>query len=287
MRSLFALAAVVALTVHRSAPAFAQQDSAPKWYDRIRFEGDFRLRQEFFSQTEAVPRGRLRIRLRAGFTLPITKTITTGMRVASAEVGNVTSHNVTLTGGLAPKNLVLDRAYLTWTPSSKFSMTGGKFPMPFARPAALFRTELIYDDEVAPEGFHEQVTLSQSKTGVLRRFAIMGEQWIMQELADQPDTWMLGGQAVADLAFSSRVTATLTGGYYGYLRGNQLALARNTNNQLLVTNSVVLRDGTVLDGGRGLAPTAANPFARFVSDFELVSGTAGISIDKVFGRMPL
>jgi hypothetical protein len=263
------------------------QDSTPKWYDRIQFEGDARLRHETFSLEDVTPRGRVRIRMRAGFTLPISKTISTGVRIATAEPGSVTSHNVTLTGGLVPKNIVLDRAYLTWTPSTRFTMTGGKFQNALARPAALFRPELIYDDEVAPEGLHEQVTLVQSKTGVLRRFAVMGEQWIMQELADQPDTWMLGGQAVADFTFSSRTTAILTGGYYGYLRGNRLALARNTNSQLLVTNSVVLRDGTVLEGGKPLLPVTSNLFATFVNAFELVSGSAGISVDRVFGRMPL
>lgn len=263
------------------------QDSTLKWYERIRFEGDARLRYESFTQEDVDDRGRLRIRMRAGFTLPISKTVTSGVRIATVEPGSLTSHNVTLTGGLVPKNISLDRAYLTWTPSTRFTMTGGKFALPLARPAALFRSELIYDDEVAPEGFHEQVTLVQRKTGLLRRLAVMGEQWILLEMSDQSDAWMLGGQAVADLAFSSRVTGMLTGAYYGYLHGNRLALARNTNGAILVTNSVVLRDGTVVEGGRALAPAATNPFASFLNDFELISGSAGLSVDRVFGRMPL
>jgi hypothetical protein len=43
----------------------------------------------------------------------------------------------------------------------------------------------------------------------------------------------------------------------------------------------------VLPGGKLLAPPAGNPFARFLNDFELLTGSAGINIDKVFGRMPL
>jgi hypothetical protein len=146
---------------------------------------------------------------------------------------------------------------------------------------------LIYDDEVAPEGFHEQVNLVLAREGVLRRLAILGEQWSMQEVSNGPDTWMIGTQGVAELAFSSRVTATVTTGYYSYLNGQQLATARNSNNALLVSNSVVLSDGTVLEGGRALAPPAGNPFASFVSEFELLTGAVGVSIDRVFGRMPL
>jgi len=281
------LVAMVLLSAGSSARLSAQQDTTTKWYDRIRFDGDFRLRHETFEIDDVAPRGRFRIRMRAGFTLPISKTLSTGVRLATAEPGSVTSQNVTLTGALTPKNIFLERAYLTWTPSSRFTMTGGKFAMPLARPVGLFRTEMLFDDEVVPEGFHEQVTLVQQKSGVLRRLAVLGEQWALQELSDQPDTWMLGGQAVADLTFSSRTTAVITGGYYSYLQGSRLALARNTNSALYVTNSVVLRDGTILTGGKALAPTATNPFATFVSDFELLNASAGISVDRVFGRMPL
>jgi hypothetical protein len=122
---------------------------------------------------------------------------------------------------------------------------------------------------------------------VLRRLAVMGEQWILLEQSAGVDSWMLGGQAVADLTFSSRVSGTLTGGYYGYLHGKRLALTRNSNSAILVSNSVVLQDGTVLEGGKILAPPSTSPFASFLNDFELLSGSAGLSVDRVFGRMPL
>jgi len=279
--------ASVALVALPSVRLAAQQDTATKWYDRIRFEGDVRLRHELFSQEGIDDRGRLRIRMRAGFVMPISKTLSAGARLATAEPGSITSHNVTLGGGLSPKNVFIDRAWVSWTPSARFTATGGKFALPFARPAALFRSELIYDDEVSPEGFHEQVTMVQSKTGFLRRLAVMGEQWLQLEQSDLPDSWMLGGQIVADLAFSKRVTGTLAGGYHGFLHGQSLALTRNTNSAILVTNSVVLRDGTVLTGGKSLSPPSTSPFATYLNPFELISGTAGLSVDSVFGRMPL
>ena len=281
------LVTLAALMVGSALRVEAQQDTTPKWYDRLRFEGDFRVRYESFSLENAPGRGRFRIRMRTGFTLPISRTVTAGVRIATSEPGSVTSHNVSLTGGFTYKNIGLDRAFLSWVPSNRFTLTAGKFANPLVRPAALMRSELIWDDEVAPEGFHEQVNLVVAKEGLLRRLALLGEQWSLQEISNAADTWMIGGQAVADLAFSSRVSATLTGGYYGYLNGTQLATARNSNGALVVSNSVVLQDGTVLPGGKLLAPPAGNPFASFVNDFELLTGSAGITIDKVFGRMPL
>jgi hypothetical protein len=213
--------------------------------------------------------------------------VTAGVRLATAEQGSVTSTNISLTSAFTLKNVALDRAYITWAPSDRFTMTGGKFAFPLVRPAGVMRTEMVFDEDVAPEGFHEQLNLVLHQDGVLRRFAVLAEQWVIQEVSNGPDTWMLGGQAVADLAFSPRVTAAVTGGYYNYANGKQFAAARNSNSALFVSNSVVLQDGTVLEGGKALSPPSGNPFASFVNDFNLFNGNAGITVDKVFGRQPL
>ena len=287
MRLPLVTIALVGLAARPAARLHAQQDTAAKWYERLRFEGDARVRFETFFQEDVPNRGRFRIRMRVGFTLPISSTVTAGVRIATSEPGSVTSHNISLTGALTSKNIGLDRAFITWTPSNRFQMTGGKFANPMIRPAGLMRSELIWDDEVAPEGFHQQVNLVVAKEGTLRRLAVLGEQWSLQEQGAGPDTWLMGLQGVAELSLSSRTTATLTAGYYGYLNGEELALARNSNGALLVSNSVLLQDGSTLAGGRPLSPPSGNPFASFVNDFELLTGAAGVSIDRVFGRMPL
>ena len=279
--------ALVALAVRPVSRLHAQQDTTTKWYDRFRFDGDVRLRLDLISTDENADRGRVRIRLRTGFTVPVSRTVMAGFRVATAEPGSVTSTNINLSGAFTLKNFGVERAYITWSPSNRFTMTGGKFAFPLVKPAGVMRTEMVFDEDLAPEGFHQQVNLVLRREGLLRRFALLGEQWTIQEVSNGPDTWMLGGQAVADLTFSPRVSATITGGYYGYLHGRELAAARNANPALLVSNSVVLDDGTVLEGGRALAPPAGNPFATFVNDFELLNGSAGITVDRVFGRMPL
>ena len=278
-------ASLVGCLLMAVTPLAAQEQQ--RWYERLRFDGDFRVRYESFRQEEAEDRGRLRIRLRAGFTLPITSTLTTGFRLASAEPGSVTSHNVNLSGGLTPKNLFIDRAWLSWTPSDRFTITGGTFGNPLERAPGLMRSELIFDDEVAPEGFHQQVTLVASDDGVLRWLAVLGEQWTLQEFSDRADSWMLGGQAVMHLAASERSRITLTAGYYGFLRGNALAQARNSNSALFITNAVVLEDGTVLEGGQSLSPPTGNPFQRFANDFRLINGSAGISLDRAVGSSPI
>jgi hypothetical protein len=280
----------VALAVLASLPSsrlHAQQDTTVKWYDRFRFDGDIRVRFDYISNSETADRGRARIRVRTGFTVPVSRTVTAGLRLATAEQGSVTSTNINLSGAFTLKNIALDRAYITWTPSPRFTITGGKFAFPVVKPAGVMRTEMVFDEDVAPEGFHEQVTLVTRREGLLRRVAVLGEQWSVRESGSGPDTWMLGGQVVTDLALSTRVSATVTGGYYGYVNGKRLAAARNANEELLISNSVVLEDGTVLEGGQELFPPEGNPIATFVNDFELLNANAGITVDRVFGSMPL
>lgn len=272
-----------------SAVPLLRLSAQDKWYDRVTFDGDFRLRHESFWQSgdEFDERGRLRIRLRAGFTMALSKSFSTGFRLASIEPGSVTSHNVSLTGTSTTKTIAIDRAFLTWTPSSRVTVTGGKFANPLLRAPGLMRSELVFDDEVTGEGLHQQVNLVSSRTGLVRRFALMAEQWSQQEFSDRTDAWMLGGQAALELAPAARTTLFLSAGYLGWLHGRFLATARNSNAALVVSNSVELRDGTILEGGKPLSPTTANPFAAFVSEFNLVTGSAGLAIDRLLGRHPV
>src|SRR5678815_19720 len=116
MRLPLVTIALVALAAGPAARLHAQQDTTVKWYDRLRFEGDMRVRFDYLGLDET-DRGRVRIRLRTGFTLPIAKTVTAGVRVATAEVGSVTSTNISLSGAFTLKNFGIERAYISWAPS--------------------------------------------------------------------------------------------------------------------------------------------------------------------------
>lgn len=285
-RTCFLISLVAAWTVF-APPSRAQDAPSGPWYERMQVAGDFRVRHESFWLPDSSPRGRARMRFRVGFALPVAKQFTTGIRLASGEPGNVTSHNVTLSGELAPKSIQLDRAWLTWTPGRTVTVTGGKFAMPLRRPEGLMPTEMIFDDEVSPEGFHQEIVLTRSDSGFVRRLVLMGEQWSLRELAHEGDTWMLGGQVAAELAPGPRVRLSLQGAYLGFRHGHQLAAARNDNRQLLVTNAVVLFDGTIVEGGKAISPTSGNPFVRFHERFRLLNGSVGLRVDRAIAELPV
>ena len=262
-------------------PRVHAQDRPAPWYERIRVSGDFRFRTESFMQEGEPGRTRFRIRARVGATTNLGDNFTAGLRLATNQPGNITSANVTLGDATAPKSFRLDRAYLTWTPGS-WEFSAGKFALPLERPQGLIRSELIFDDEIAPEGLHERLTVFRSDEGILRRLAIQAEQWSMQE-ASTDDAWMFGGQASADLALG-RVAVDLHAGYYDFQRGRLLARARNGNDQLLITNDVRTRSGALVEGGTAVSPDPDDPFDRFEHDFRVGSASAGVAIPGVAGR---
>ena len=276
------------VTLGSASEAAAQQSAEQKWYDRLRFEGDFRPRFEYIHQDtdpnkDELPRNRLRFRLRAGVTTDVNKQVTVGFRLATNQGKNPTSGNVTFGDADAPKSIVIDQAYATWTPNARFSLTVGKFDNPLETPSAVMRSELVWDGDFTPEGLSETVTLQRGSEGLLRRVAVGAHQWYLLEDSKRKDTWMVGGQALVDLKPGERTALNLAAGYYGYPRIGSLAQVANSNSQVNISNSVVLEDGTILDGGKLIEPDPANPFDHFVNDFGQVHGSVALRIERVVG----
>src|SRR5262244_3186551 len=136
------------------------------WLDRFTFSGDMRVRSEGFYQErgpDATSRIRERIRLRFGATMKITDEVLAGLRLASGDPNDPISTNqayITLT----PKQSIGLGEY-PWNP---ISITGGKFANPVFRPRAVMNSEMIWDDDLTPEGFSETFTLWDSPEGLMR-----------------------------------------------------------------------------------------------------------------------
>jgi len=264
------------------APGTVKAQSAPKWYDRLTVSSDFRVRSESFFQEEATARTRLRVRMRIGIIAQLTDGFTFGARVATGTPGNITSTNVSL-GSLDELSPRVDRSYLRWSPTKTVQVTAGKFGLPVWKATGGIGSELVFDDDFAPEGLHQAITLFQAEEGLVRRFAVHGDQWIMREVSSGSDSWMVGTQAVLGLALDDQTTLDLSGSYFDFINGEVLAQARNDNGELLVSNTVITESGATIDGGLSLKPSSSDPFDRFANDFRLVQGTVGLTRSDVMG----
>jgi hypothetical protein len=65
----------------------------------------------------------------------------------------------------------------------------GKFPNPMFRVG-----ELVFDDDLSPEGFNETVALLDKPCGALDQVKLHAQQWTFEETANAQDGWMFGGQ---------------------------------------------------------------------------------------------
>jgi hypothetical protein len=268
--------------------------------DRITFSGDMRVRLEGFYQDHgpsANARTRERIRMRFGARMKITDEVEGGIRIVSGDPNDPISTNQSLGDSFTRKPLSIDQAYITITPGKTFglddwpwksiSITGGKFANPLFRPRAVMTSEMIFDDDLTPEGLSETLTFYEAGEGILRRFQLHAIQWWADEASRSGDSLVFGGQAVANLVLTSRARLTLGIGDYFFSKADLIAKERNSNSSLKVTNSVIFKDGTIDRGGASISPSSSNPIIDYYGGFNIFNLSAQADIDTGYARWPL
>lgn len=176
----------------------------PKWLDYFTPFGDLRTRYEGFYANELRARNRFRARVRFGTNVNPTDEVGATIRLASGNPNDPISTNQDLTKTEAPWPINLDWAYLTVKPGKTFNIEPGWFTLlagKFAASTAVYRTsELVWDDDLSPEGAAEALNLLEQRDGFFRNVKINGVQWVVDEVAAASDPWMYGGQLVTDMA---------------------------------------------------------------------------------------
>ena len=217
--------------------------SLPDWLSRTTVFGDVRYRHEgFYHQPHKASqvigaRNRERIRARLGVKVAFSDEISATIRGATGDPNSPVSYNETLSGGFTRKHFNLDWAFLTFTPGASFgirpgiaSITAGKFPNPIFRVG-----QLVFDDDLAPEGTSETFALLSQPMGALDQVRVHALQWTFNEVSNGEDGWMFGGQVNPSMHFGNlQLEAGL--GHYWWLNADQIAQALNTNTALINTN---------------------------------------------------
>lgn len=190
-------------------------NAVPEWVDRLKWEGDLRVRQqsEFFADGNAAPaffqasgvdlnntseeRNRMRVRARLGLTAKVTHNISGGLRITTGNTSDPVSTNQTLGTTGNKYSLVLDRAFIRYQPLDWLSISGGRLPNPF------FSSDLVWDDDLNFEGLAASVKFeTQFAESTLKPFGALGV-FPLQEIEQSPtvkakDKWLLAAQIGAD-----------------------------------------------------------------------------------------
>ncbi len=197
----------------------------PKWLDVITPFGDLRNRVEGFYGDNYHAQTRFRLRARIGLNANVTDEISGTVRLASGDPNDPISTNQTYGNTFTRKPFNLDWAYMTIKPGKTFGLEPGwgqvvigKFNVQLAR-----ESEMIWDDDLAPEGASETLNLWEQREGFLRSIRLNTVQWEMNEVANGADSYILGGQVATDAAVGSTATWSASLGDYSFQGMNKIA----------------------------------------------------------------
>jgi len=218
----------------------------PKWLEMITPFGDVRVRHEGFYENDMTARNRERFRARVGLTANVSKEIAAMVRLATGDSNDPISTNQSFQSTFTRKSINLDQAYLTFKPGNTFHLEPGLFTLVAGKFGVnAYRTsELLWDDDLSPEGATETLTLVERKQGWLRGLKVNALQWVVNEVSDGADPWMAGGQVVGDVGLGTFANWTLSLADFSYQNTNQVARAAlaggtSPNSSLANSNDIV------------------------------------------------
>lgn len=208
-------------------------NAVPEWLDRLKWEGDIRLRYQgdFFAEGNAPEwmwlstgqdidntledRQRERLRLRLGLNANVTGKVDAGIRITTGNTSDPVSTNQTLGNYNNKYSLVLDRAFLKLRPVDDLTLWGGRIPNPF------FSTDLVWDDDLNFEGAAVSYAPGAQETQRMFKPFVTAGVFPLQEIEESTDTqakdkWLYAVQAGAEWLPSTRARFKFGAAYYHY-----------------------------------------------------------------------
>jgi hypothetical protein len=175
--------------------AMAAQGQAPpkRWYEKLDFSGDLRLRYEGFQKEgdfDDGRRDRLRYRLRVGVEAPVSDFLRLGVKVRSGDPSDPVSDNQSFEGGFSKHRFNLAEVYADFRVYPTFSVIGGKF----AATDFWVTSDMQWDEDVVVEGAMERLNLS-GNGGAFKKVEASFYQFVLDESGRGSDAWLLGLQA--------------------------------------------------------------------------------------------
>lgn len=193
MRKLCVLALLIAVASGAVLAGEGETSKEQKWYDKIKFGGDLRLRFEYFNWDEHYDDGerqRFRYRLRVGMKAQMTKKVLVGVQLVSGNPDNPISDNQTFDDGFSKNGISISEAYVAWHATEYFGLYGGRF-----RPKKLWTAaDFAWDDDLSVSGFMQ--TFDWKFGGPVKRLDFNAWQLIMNESSSGPESRNFGGQLV-------------------------------------------------------------------------------------------
>ncbi|MEK6542810.1 MAG: putative porin [Elusimicrobiota bacterium] len=270
---VFALADVAAAQVVNPAQSMNPWEKIKigEFVQTLKFGGDFRLRDEDLRRigpgVNRRHRERFRLRLSADIMMPYD--LQTSLRFASG-TGEQTSTNQSFDNLSSQKSIWIDLAYLRWAPyvsdDGGFYLSGGRMPNPLWR---MYSSDLIWDDDVNPEGFAEGVEWLLPVAAV-NVFVNAMQAVADEDAADPRGQWVFSQQAGVETRLPWQSRIRFAGAYHKWSAIERDSLSQTAVNQ----------------GNRRIAGVLANRFgvAEVTSEFSCWLGGLPLALQTTLAR---
>lgn len=229
---------------HAEVNRWGVKDALPGWINRIKINGDLRLRAEGEYQdqdnsllyvnandNDGTPtildtqndRERTRVRMRLAVNAKVNNKIDAGIRLTSGDTSDPVSTNQTLGNSGSRYDVTIDRAFLRYNGVNDdgynwLTLTGGRIANPW------FSTDLVWDSDLSFEGFAATArhnfsggdslySLTESNKEV---FLTMGAFPLEEFSESANDTWLYGAQIGGSVNFSNQNSIKVGAAYYYY-----------------------------------------------------------------------
>jgi len=244
------------------------------YVDTLALGGDLRLRHETIDYTNTKQGGvdrqreRLRLRLRADWTLPqglmARVQLATGMPQNALSAGMVgqgepVSTNLTYTNLSSSFPIMVDQAYLGYTPISEVTLLGGRMANPMW---TLYSSNAVWDPDFNPEGYAQKVDVLVLDE--VRVFVNAMQMVVDEDPATNMDQWMFGEQAGVEFRLPLDLRVRAAGSYNDWTRPRNSSFKTNT-----------VQDGNVRTG----ADSSSTGFSdgKRVQDFAVAAADVEIA----------
>jgi len=211
-------------TKQQVAAEIAQAKSAlsPTWAQKVKINGDFRLRYQYQQKKASQTRNRGRVRYRLGITADPVEKITLGAGLASGG-GDPRSTNQTFQNTFETPDIRLDYAYAEYKPFKEISLISGIFQ----NKNYLWRpSDLLWDGDINPQGGAAHLHTSLMDADV---WINIGSLVLDESSSDESDPYMFYVQPGLNWA-NGPFDAKLAASFYSIdLRKHTLDYTSSTN----------------------------------------------------------
>lgn len=276
----------------------------PEWIDRIEWTGALRLRyqQDMFSESNTIPgslnnepqnmvvnnttedRERQRVRALFGANIRINEWLNGGIRFTTGLLQTPVTPNQT--EGFSQGKFVfgLDRAFLEAKPYDWLTLTGGRFANPFFTGNQVFGTDLLWDPDLAFDGFVARANPAINKHW--KMFSSVGafpiEEVESSNTNKAGDKWMYAAQGGIEWTASNESKVKLGVAYYDF---KNVEGERNpVNDSLKYAGTVPLwrqkgnHTFSINDGATNGSKCGSGGLCGLASQFQLINFTGEVDL---------